>query len=468
MSPWRVNSWFHGVQETPRPAPAEVLGYVALESADPAIRPDALAVVNLNPSSRGFSRQIHRLDMPGHADGLERLGWAPGPIDATDAGAPRAGWRHLVAPATRSSRIYVIDTVPCSLRPVLGHTIGPDRLSARTGLAHPYAVSPGPDAIYLSALAGVGAPDRGGLVLLDRDTFDVMGAWTPPGGAGVSTPCELGWHPAHDALVTSAWPPRHAFADEWRPDRLLSGGAGQSLHVWSRGAKRDAQTLDFRGERQWLRAPCPAHGGRRPYGFVAAMASLDTLSSAIWLWSLDGDNGHSPWQTRKVVEIAADPAPPEALPPWLSEIGAVPPLVTDLCLSPDDRFLYVSCWGTGEVRQYDVTDPRAPHLAGAVRLGGIARRTGHPSQPTRPLGGGPQSIALSHDGRRLYVTNSLGAEWDEACHPDGFEGWMARLEVDPRSGLRIDERFFVEFQGYRPKQVRLGGGDASVAGLDPR
>ena len=29
--------------------------------------------------------------------------------------------------------------------------------------------------------------------------------------------------------------------------------------------------------------------------------------------------------------------------------GAVPPLITDINLSLDDRFLYVSCWGTGEL-----------------------------------------------------------------------------------------------------------------------
>ena len=52
----------------------------------------------------------------------------------------------------------------------------------------------------------------------------------------------------------------------------------------------------------------------------------------------------------------------------------MPPLVTDIDLSMDDRFLYVACWGTGEMRQYDVTDPRKPKLAGgSVHVGGIAR-----------------------------------------------------------------------------------------------
>jgi hypothetical protein len=29
-----------------------------------------------------------------------------------------------------------------------------------------------------------------------------------------------------------------------------------------------------------------------------------------------------------------------------------------ICTGADDRFLYVSCWGTGEMRQYDVTQTR--------------------------------------------------------------------------------------------------------------
>jgi len=68
----------------------------------------------------------------------------------------------------------------------------------------------------------------------------------------------------------------------------------------------------------------------------------------------------------------------------LKGFAAVPPLVTDINLSVDDRFLYVSCWGTGRLLQYDVTDPFNPRQTGSVELGGIVRRTAHPAQrPSR-------------------------------------------------------------------------------------
>ncbi|MGE5232243.1 MAG: selenium-binding protein SBP56-related protein, partial [Deltaproteobacteria bacterium] len=135
---------------------------------------------------------------------------------------------------------------------------------------------------------------------------------------------------------------------------------------------------------------------------------------------------------------------------------------TDLNLSLDDRFLYVSCWGTGEFRQYDVSDPFNPVLTGSVRIGGIARRTPHPERPGVPLNGAPQMVELSRDGRRVYLTNSLYTPWDEQFYPDGVRGWLAKLDVGASGGITFDPNFFLEFEnGYRPHQVRLQGGDAS-------
>jgi methanethiol oxidase len=62
----------------------------------------------------------------------------------------------------------------------------------------------------------------------------------------------------------------------------------------------------------------------------------------------------------------------------------------------------------------------------------------------------------------VYFTNSLYTPWDAQFYPDGIRGWMAKVDVDPKGGMTLDERFFVEFEdGLRPHQVRLEGGDAS-------
>jgi selenium-binding protein 1 len=189
--------------------------------------------------------------------------------------------------------------------------------------------------------------------------------------------------------------------------------------------------------------------------------SVEDLSGSIFLWHRDGDR----WAARKVITIPAEPADPDLLPPALKPFGAVPPLISDIDLSVDDRWLYVSCWGTGELKQYDVSDPTSPVETGSVRLGGIVGRQPHPAAPDQPLGGGPQMVEISRDGRRVYVTNSLYAGWDDIFYPDGVGAWLAKLDTNPdRGGLAPDPGFFPNgdaFRGLRVHQTRLQGGDAS-------
>jgi selenium-binding protein 1 len=201
----------------------------------------------------------------------------------------------------------------------------------------------------------------------------------------------------------------------------------------------------------------PAHDPTKAYGFVNSVVSLKDLSSSIWVWHRERDQ----WAIKKVIDIPAEPADPDRLPPMLKGFKACPPLVTDIDLSVDDRYLYVSCWGTGELQQYDVADPFKPTLTGSVRIGGIVARAAHPAG-NGPLNGGPQMVEISRDGRRLYFTNSLYGALDPQFYPDGIKGWMVKLDARPGGGIELDRRFLLEWpEGFRPHQVRLQGGDAS-------
>src|SRR5258708_8787224 len=100
----------------------------------------------------------------------------------------------------------------------------------------------------------------------------------------------------------------------------------------------------------------------------------------------------------KVIEIPAEPASEDQLPPMLKGFKACPPLVTDIDLSMDDRFLYVACWGTGDLQQYDVSDPFKPKLTGKVRIGGIVSKATHPAAKNGALSRGPPHVGVSPDG----------------------------------------------------------------------
>src|SRR6185437_6881389 len=134
----------------------------------------------------------------------------------------------------------------------------------------------------------------------------------------------------------------------------------------------------------------PAHNPTKTYGFVGCVVCLKDLSSSIWTWYRDGGK----WSVKKIIDIPAEPANADDLPPLLKGFGAVPPLVTDINLSLDDKYLYVSCWGTGKLRQYDVSNPHEPRLVGSAKIGGIVNRTAHPSAPGTPLNGAPQMVEV--------------------------------------------------------------------------
>ena len=119
----------------------------------------------------------------------------------------------------------------------------------------------------------------------------------------------------------------------------------------------------------------------------------------------------------------------------------------------------MSCWGTGELKRFDVSNPRQPRETASVRLGGIVGRAAHPAGG--PLNGGPQMVETSRDGRRIYLTNSLYARWDAQFYPEGIDGWFVKLDAGEDGSLTVDPDVFVPYSGERPHQVRLSGGDAS-------
>src|SRR5262245_21096080 len=178
-------------------------------------------------------------------------------------------------------------------------------------------------------------------------------------------------------------------------------------------------------------------------------SAFDTtnLEGSIWTWWREGSKFHM----ETTATMPPEPASKDQLPPLLQGFGAAPPLVTDIDLSMDDRFLYVSCWGTGEMRQYDVTDPRKPKLAGSVHIGGIARRTPHPSG--KVYAGGPQMVEISRDGKRVYWTNSLYSTWDNQFYPDGVPGAEVMANANANGGHELARDYWVSFPEDRKSVV---------------
>ena len=445
-------------------APPEELAYVALLA--PEINgsgrtiTDALGVIDVDPASPEYGRLVGKVDFPHAGNELHHFGWnACSSHLCGYAPNPHVERRFLVVPGTHSSRIHVVDTRPDPRNPRLIKVIEGDEVMRRTGYAAPHTVHCGPDGIYMNALGSPTGDGPGGIFMLDHETFEVKGAWEKDRGPQ-RLAYDFWWHLGHDTMITSEWGTPNMVKNGVDPEMLFGGKYGNALHVWDLKRRTHVKKLELGAEQQMVLELRPAHDPRKAYGFVGVVLSLADLSSSIWMWYRDRDTGD--WAVRKIITIPAEPAEPADLPPLLQGFKAVPPLVSDINLSLDDRMLYVSCWGTGELRQYDVSDPMQPRLAGSVRIGGIVRRAPHPSNPDRQLSGGPQMVEVSRDGKRIYFSNSLYTPWDAQFYPDGIQGWVAKLDVNPGGGIEFDRRFLTEFpHGLKPHQVRLEGGDAS-------
>jgi selenium-binding protein 1 len=423
----------------------ERIAYTVLLSPDRS-RPDALAVIDVDPQSPAYGTLIYRLDMPYIGDEFHHFGWNA----CSSALSPMSGHAHLarrylIIPGIRSSRIYIVDTQPDPRAPRLVKTIEPEELMGKTGYSRPHTVHCGPEGIYVSTLGGAGADGTQGppgVFIMDCESFEIMGRWEIDRGPQ-KLHYDFWWNLPRDYMVSSEWglPPQF----------------GHALPFWSLCGRRHLQTIDLGAHHQMALEVRPAHDPTREYGFLGVVVDTTNLEGSIWTWYRANGTFH----IKKTATIPAEPADPALLPPLLKSFGAVPPLVTDIDLSLDDRFLYVACWGTGELRQYDVTDPMQPTLTGSVRIGGIARHTAHANG--RPYGGGPQMTEISRDGKRVYFTNSLYSSWDAQFYPSGVAGVQAMCHVGPNGGLELDPSFHVDFGAdYRAHQIRLQGGDCST------
>jgi selenium-binding protein 1 len=281
-----------------------------------------------------------------------------------------------------TSRVFIFDVHTDPAKPRYVKTI--DNFEKTTGGAiGPHGVYALPGRVFIPCLSN--SKDKGGrtaLVEYGNDGNYIATHWLPTkddarGAANANFADGYGYDarvlPRKNALLTSSFTGLNNYMRDFgklTADPEAMKHFGGTMVMWDFHARQPKKVFQVPGaplEIRW------AWGDKHNYAFTAT-----ALTSKLWLVYAD-DRGD--WQAKEIATIG-------------DVKGGVLPV--DISLSADDKTLFVDCFGDGKCRVFDVSDPQKPKQIYEKNIG---RQVNMVSQ--------------SWDGKRLYFTSSLLANWDK-------------------------------------------------------
>jgi selenium-binding protein 1 len=290
--------------------------------------------------------------------------------------------RQLWLAGLDTSRVFIFDVHTDPAKPQYVRTI--DNFAETTGGAMgPHGAYALPGRVLIPCLSN--AKDKGGrtaLVEYGNDGNYITTHWLPTkDNAGEAANAEFadgyGYDarvlPRKNALLTSSFTGWNNYMTEFgkvAADPEAMKHFGSTMVMWDFHARQPKKIFQVPGaplEIRW------AWGDKHNYAFTAT-----ALTSKVWCVYTD-DKGE--WQAKDVAPI--------------SEVkGGVLPV--DISLSADDKTLFVSCFGDGKCRVFNVSDPQKPKQIYEKQIGKQVNM-----------------VSQSWDGKRVYFTSSLLAQWDK-------------------------------------------------------
>jgi selenium-binding protein 1 len=319
--------------------------------------------------------------------------------------------RHLWVGGLDTSQIFVFDVAMDPAHPKLLRKIS-DFVEKTGGMVGPHTFYALPGRMLISGLSN--SEDWGGrtgLAEYSNEGRHIRTLWLPDEamyGYDVRVNANL------NRMLTSSFTGHANYMrdlGELMADAEAMKRFGGTMVVWDYHARKPLQVLEVPGaplEIRWALQP------RHYYGFTSA-----ALTSKLWGVFRQEDG------TFEAVE--------------LSDIGdpAKIPLPVDISLSSDDRFLFVSTFLDGTVRVFDVSEPRKAHVV-----------------YERKIGSQVNMVSQSWDGKRVYFTSSLLANWDKKAEEN--EQYLKAFTWD---GQKLEPTFELDFLKEklgRPHIMRFG------------
>jgi methanethiol oxidase len=341
---------------------------------------DKLVTVDVNPKSPHYGQVIHSLSVGGRNEAHHS--------DFTD------DRKYLWAGGLDTNKIFIFDVYSDPAKPKLIRVI--TDFSAKTGgVVGPHSFYALPGRMLITGLSN--NKDHGGrtaVVEYNNDGEFVATYWLPTDsnlqGAVKTGQYADGYNydvralPRKNLMLTSSftgWSNYMMDFGKMLADPEAMKHFGNTMVQWDLHTHQPKKVFDVPGAPLEIRC---ALAENHTYCFTST-----ALTSKIWLIHEDGKGG---WQSDAVADIG-DP----------SKV----PLPVDISISSDDKTLWVNTFMDGKTRAFDITDPF------------------HPKQVfEQKIGAQVNMVSSSWDGKRLYYTSSLLANWDKkqffkAYHWDG-------------------------------------------------
>jgi selenium-binding protein 1 len=371
---------------------------------------DKLVTVDVNPNSHKYGKVIETLSVGGrneaHHSGL------------TD------DRKYLWAGGLDTNKIFVFDVHTDPAKPTLNKVIT-DFVSASGGVVGPHTTYALPGRMMVTGLSN--NADHGGRTAMVEYTNEgkyVATHWMPTdenlNGAKKSGKYADGYGydlralPRRNVMVTSSftgWSNYMMDLGKMVKDPEAMKRFGNTVVIWDLHTRKPKKVLDVPG------APLEVRCAWQPNHNWCLTTTA--LTSKIWLIYED-DKGE--WQAKDVADIGD-----------ASKI----PLPVDISLTSDDSGLWVNTFMDGKTRYFDLSDINAPKQT-------------YEKQIDKQV----NMASSSWDGKRVYYTSSLLANWDKKGDDNSqyFKSYVW-------NGKELDEKFSIDFNALklgRAHQMRFG------------
>jgi selenium-binding protein 1 len=360
---------------------------------------DKLVTIDVNPKSKSFGKVIHHVSVKSRGE-AHHMGF-------TD------DRRQLWAGGLAGSEIYVFDIAANPARPKLVRKI--DDLAAKTGYLGPHTYYALPGRMLVQALSN--DKDKSGVtgMALYNNKGGFIASYAMPteaGGDGYGY--DLAVNAKKNVLLTSSFTGNANYMrpiGELMKDQAAMKRFGNTMVLWDLKAMKPRKIFNVPG------APLEIRWSLNPQDNWAVTATA--LTSKLWLVKEDGAGE---WQAKEVATIGEP-----------SKI----PLPVDISITRDGKGLWVNTFMDGKTRYFDLSNPEAPKQT-------YEKQTGKQVN----------MISQSWDGRRLYITSSLLANWDKSGNDN--EQFLRAFNWNGKELTQVFEVDFTKEKLGRAHHMKLG------------